>query len=201
MEERKNNTGLVVLTTVLVMLVLGMGAFIIYDKVINKTNEPNSEENNKVDNNDSNNITEYDYADINKTLNNNLSNFINFNDFDEAESKFREALRGEINNESNLGQAINYANIGAVFQKRQQYDSAYYYYNLSMLKNQLIGSQLGVGLCYKHFGEILEAQNENIKAEKEYRSAFSALDGMDDIWHWLEACISIARINLLSIRF
>lgn len=78
MEERKNNTGLVVLTTVLVMLVLGMGAFIIYDKVINKTNEPNSEENNKVDNNDSNDITEYDYADINKTLNNNLSNFINF---------------------------------------------------------------------------------------------------------------------------
>lgn len=54
MEERKNNTGLVVLITVLVMLVLGMGAFIIYDKVINKTNELNSEENNKVDNNNIN---------------------------------------------------------------------------------------------------------------------------------------------------
>ena len=47
MEERKNNTGLVVLVTVLVMLVIGMGAFIIYDKVINKTNEPNIEENNE----------------------------------------------------------------------------------------------------------------------------------------------------------
>lgn len=55
MEERNNNTGLVVLVTVLVMLVLGMGAFIIYDKVINKTNEPNTEENNKVDNTEENN--------------------------------------------------------------------------------------------------------------------------------------------------
>ena len=50
MEERKNNTGLVVLVTVLVMLVLGMGGFIVYDKVINKTNEPSTGENNKVDN-------------------------------------------------------------------------------------------------------------------------------------------------------
>ena len=45
MEERKNNIGLIVLITVLVVLVLGMGAFIIYDKVINKINEPNTEEN------------------------------------------------------------------------------------------------------------------------------------------------------------
>lgn len=56
MEERKNNTGLIVLITVLVMLVLGMGAFIIYDKVINKINEPNSEENN----NDKITYTDYD---------------------------------------------------------------------------------------------------------------------------------------------
>lgn len=54
MEERKNNTGLVVLVTVLVMLVLGLGGFIVYDKVINNTNEPNSGENNDVENNDSN---------------------------------------------------------------------------------------------------------------------------------------------------
>ncbi len=75
MEERRNsNTGLVVLVTVLVMLVLGMGAFIVYDKVINKTNEPSTEENNK---NDSD-VVEYDYANIDKTLNKNLSNFINF---------------------------------------------------------------------------------------------------------------------------
>ena len=46
MEERKNNTGLIVLITVLVILVLGMGGFIIYDKVINKTNESDIEENN-----------------------------------------------------------------------------------------------------------------------------------------------------------
>lgn len=36
MEERKNNTGLIILITVLVMLVLGLVGFIVYDKVINK---------------------------------------------------------------------------------------------------------------------------------------------------------------------
>lgn len=50
MEERNNNTGLVVLITVLVMVVLGLVGFIVYDKVINKTNEPSTGENNKVDN-------------------------------------------------------------------------------------------------------------------------------------------------------
>ena len=67
-KERNNNTGLVVLITVLVMLVLGMGAFIIYDKVINKTNEPNSEENNKVDNNETITYTNYDLEEAKKLV-------------------------------------------------------------------------------------------------------------------------------------
>lgn len=54
MEERNNNTGLIVLITVLIMLVLGLVGFIVYDKVINKTNEPNTGENNKVENNEEN---------------------------------------------------------------------------------------------------------------------------------------------------
>ena len=61
MEERNNNTGLVVLVTVLVMLVLVLAGFIVYDKVINKTNEPNTEENNKENNDSNDNITYTDY--------------------------------------------------------------------------------------------------------------------------------------------
>ena len=45
--ETKNNTGLVVAVTILAMLVLGLLGFIVYDKVIKDSNEPNIEENNK----------------------------------------------------------------------------------------------------------------------------------------------------------
>ncbi len=54
MEEKKSSTGIVVLITVLIMLVLGLSGFIIYDKVLNKTKEPIVEEDNtKEENNES----------------------------------------------------------------------------------------------------------------------------------------------------
>ncbi|WP_339116175.1 ATP-binding protein [Petrimonas sp.] len=126
---------------------------------------------------------------------------LSINDFTEAENKFREALKGEVTIESNLGQAINYANLGAIYQMRKQYDSAFYYYDLSMIKNQLIGSKLGIGLCHTHFGEIFEDQNEYQKAEDEYRKAYVVMDGMDDKWHWLVSCLAVSRINLKLDNF
>ncbi|HBK41160.1 MAG TPA: ATPase, partial [Porphyromonadaceae bacterium] len=126
---------------------------------------------------------------------------LSINDFNEAENKFREALKGEVTIESNLGQAINYANLGAIYQMRKQYDSAFYYYDLSMIKNQLIGSKLGIGLCHTHFGEIFEDQNEYQKAEDEYRKAYAVMDGMDDKWHWLVSCLAVSRINLKLDNF
>lgn len=126
---------------------------------------------------------------------------LSLNDFDEAENKFREALQGEIKMQSNLGQAINYANIGAIFQKRRQYDSAFHYYDLSMIKNQLIGSKLGMGLCYKHFGQIFEDQEDYVKAEREFQKSYEMMEGMNDKWHWLEACLSLSRINIKLNHF
>lgn len=48
MEENKNSVGIAVIITVLVMLVLGLGGYIIYEKVSsNKTNDPTIDEENK----------------------------------------------------------------------------------------------------------------------------------------------------------
>lgn len=47
----KNNTGLVVLITILVMAVLGLSGFIVYDKVINKDDKVTTGEDNKVEEN------------------------------------------------------------------------------------------------------------------------------------------------------
>lgn len=52
MEERNNNVVTAVIITLMAVAIIGLVGFIVYDKVINKTNEPNSEENNKVDNNE-----------------------------------------------------------------------------------------------------------------------------------------------------
>lgn len=54
MEERKNNNSVViaVIMTLMVVVIVGLVGFIVYDKVINKTNEPSIEENNKVENNE-----------------------------------------------------------------------------------------------------------------------------------------------------
>ena len=51
MEERKNGKGLVVLITILVLIILGLAGFIVYDKVLKKEKvEPNTIENSDNDN-------------------------------------------------------------------------------------------------------------------------------------------------------
>ena len=58
--------------------------------------------------------------------------YLTLQNFNEAEKMFRQSLVGEKELESDLGQAINYANIGAIFAERKEYDSAYVYYNYSL---------------------------------------------------------------------
>lgn len=118
--------------------------------------------------------------------------------YSDAQKYFREALKREAMIGSDLGQAINYANLGAIFEKQNLYDSAWVYYELSLRHNQLAGSDMGIGLCYIHFGRIYETKKEYAKAKEEYMKAYSMMSGKSDKWHWLEACVSIARIGLFT---
>ena len=56
--------------------------------------------------------------------------------YEKADSVLRQALAGEHSLGSDLGQAINYANLGSIFEAREQMDSALYYYHQSMRFNQ-----------------------------------------------------------------
>lgn len=122
--------------------------------------------------------------------------YLSFGNLNEAEAMFKEALAEEIALESNLGQAINYANLGAIFEQRRMYDSAYYYYQQSMEKNIAAGSHLGMGLCHIYFGQIHELQEEYDEAEREYRLAQEMMSQISDTWHELEATLAIAQIRL-----
>lgn len=118
--------------------------------------------------------------------------------YDEAERYFRNALRDEIKLSSPIGQAINYANIGTIFEHRRQYDSARIYYEYSLEQNKLANSDMGIGLCHIHFGDIYTAEKKYELAKAEYVKALTLMQHISDLWHWLEAGLAIAEINLLT---
>ena len=126
----------------------------------------------------------------------NISLMLGF--YDDAEEKFRKALSEEIKLKSPLGQAINYANLGAIFEIHQQYDSAYIYYNKSLEQNKIAKSDMGIGLCLIHLGELYEKEGKYDLAKMEYLKAYDLLYQISDKWHFLQASIALARINLIT---
>ena len=113
-----------------------------------------------------------------------------------AEKTFRLALEGETKLGSDLGCAINYANLGAIFESYEQYDSAKVYYSLSMDHNKKAGSALGISLCHDHFGRLYELVEMYDSALVEYETAYMLMQDNNDSWHALKAAISVARIYM-----
>lgn len=122
--------------------------------------------------------------------------FLTLENHQVADSVFRMALDGERILGSPLGQAINYANIGSIFESKGQMDSAMHYYQLSMKFNKEAKSQLGISLCHTHFGRLYEKNGEYDKAIDEYRKAYDTMQYSSDSWHWIESCLSLARVYI-----
>lgn len=127
--------------------------------------------------------------------------YLSAGSYEEAERSFREALKEEKKLNSHVGQAINYANLGAIFEEKQMYDSAFFYYQRSMEHNVQAKSLMGIGLCHIHIGYIYELQHQYDKAEHTYLLAYDIMNDLTDTWHWLEATLALARINLLKGDF
>jgi len=92
--------------------------------------------------------------------------------------------------------AINYANIGSIFEKKEMYDSAKVYYERSMEQNRMANSVLGISLCHNHFGQLAEIRGDLDGALREYRAAYDMMDKNVDRWHWMNACLSITKIYI-----
>ena len=114
---------------------------------------------------------------------------------DEALAVFREALKGETSLGSDVGQAINYANIGAILEDKGQIDSARYYYSCSMEANLRADSQLGISLCHDHFGRLYEKEGNLSSAIEEYTKSYEMMKDNSDKWHWLDACVALSRVH------
>lgn len=116
--------------------------------------------------------------------------------YETAEEIFRRALAGEKSLGSALGQAINYANIGSIFEHNNQPDSARAYYNMSMQKNIEANDSVGIGLCYQYLGKLDEEQGDIHSATKNYRTSYEVLLSTNDSWHWLEATMALSTLYL-----
>ena len=115
-----------------------------------------------------------------------------------ADSIFRQALEGEKKLNSELGMAINYANIGSLLEKNKQFDSAMVYYQKAMEMNMKAKSRLGISLCHTHIGQLYEKHNKLDSAIAEYKQAYAIMKDSRDLWHWLASCLALARVNIVK---
>ena len=82
--------------------------------------------------------------------------YLTLGNYERADSALRMALAGERSLHSTVGQAINYANIGSIFEHYGKMDSARVYYLKSMALNTEAGNTLGISLCHTYFGSLYE---------------------------------------------
>lgn len=126
---------------------------------------------------------------------NGLANvYLSIGNLDRADSTLRLALAGETALGSLTGQAINCANLGAIFDKREMPDSAWAYYRRSMELNTRDNNNLGIALCHTYFGDMHRDAKEYDKALDEYLQAYKLMKGSRDNWHALNSLIALAGI-------
>ena len=121
--------------------------------------------------------------------------YMTLGNYDRADSVLRMALKGEQQLHSQLGQAINCANLGSIFEHRGQADSAWVYYRKSMELNREAGSDLGISLCHTYYGSLYEKAKEYDKASEEYEEAYRMMQTSKDEWHALNTLIALAGIH------
>lgn len=120
--------------------------------------------------------------------------YMTLGNYERADSVLRLALKGERQLHSAVGQAINYANLGFIFEHRGQIDSAWTYYRKSMELNQEAGSELGISLCHTYFGSLYEKAQQYGTATEEYETAYRMMKDLKDEWHALNPLIALAGI-------
>ena len=143
--------------------------------------------------------TSYDAKKSRTVSLNGLGNiYLTMGNYARADSALRLALEGEKELHSELGQAINYANIGTIFRHRGIRDSAWVYFRKSMEINRRIDNTLGISLCHTDFGSMYELEHQYDKAIAEYEKAYELMKASDDEWHMLNSLIALAGVSMAT---
>ncbi len=120
---------------------------------------------------------------------------------DKAMESFRRCVQIEGELDSDIGLAINYANLGAIYEANNQRDSAMYYYNCSLDYNIKAKSKIGMSLCHSYIGNLYETSGDLEKAEEYYLKGYENIKNHRDLWHKLVLHISLARIYIAQENY
>tara|TARA_R110002020_G_scaffold316360_8_gene531441 strand:+ start:449 stop:2422 length:1974 start_codon:yes stop_codon:yes gene_type:complete len=112
-------------------------------------------------------------------------------DYDLAEKYFNEAIKYELELNSDLGLAINYANLGISYEERGRFDEALLNYRKSLSYNQKIDSDLGIVICNNSIGQVYLKQGKPKEAFKLISPTIETADKIGD-----EFYMAFANINL-----
>lgn len=115
--------------------------------------------------------------------------------YERAGSALRKSLLIEEQLGSMVGLAINYANIGSIFERQGQIDSAWVYYRYSMEANQKAGSALGIALSHSNFGSLYEREHRYDEAAREYEAGYQLMQDSKDEWHKLNLLVALAGVH------
>lgn len=119
--------------------------------------------------------------------------FLALNKSKQAESYFQQALSIERDLNNALEQAINYANLAEVYHISNDLDSALYYYEESLMQNEIIDSDIGRAICKRAMGLIYYKKGDEKRALQLLEEAFALMEDSKDAFHKLEVQISLAE--------
>ena len=114
----------------------------------------------------------------------------------QADNLFHESLSGAQSLDSHRGMAVNCAGLGDVKRALGDTDSAWFYHNEALKHYQLTGNKNGEAQCHVNFGELYADERNYSHAEAEFKQAYDEFKEQADTYYWLEACLSLADMNI-----
>jgi len=126
---------------------------------------------------------------------NSLGNInISLKQYSKAIEIFKQSNAIEQTMNSDIGQAVNMANIGEAFELSEQTDSARHYYEQSLSFNEKAGSVLGIALCNNNLGKIFQKEKQFDKALSFFERSIELIRTTGDKYHLIISLESAASI-------
>lgn len=135
--------------------------------------------------------------------NNGLGNiYLELHRMEDAKQHLKAALAIEKQLESHLGQAINYANLGAAYQAQDSLHKALDYFERSLQQNQIIKSDIGIALCKKAIGRLYIDLGKIDTGLALMQEAVALMADTKDAFHLFEMqaslCDALLQLNRLD---
>jgi tetratricopeptide (TPR) repeat protein len=126
---------------------------------------------------------------------NSLGNIhISLKQYAKAIEIFKQSNAIERTMNSDIGQAVNLANIGEAFELSGRIDSARHYYTESLIFNEKVGSVLGIALCNNNLGKTYLDEKEYSKALTYFEKAIELTRTTGDKYHLIISIQNAARV-------